>query len=698
VSSTPSRLDHGHPYPLGANWDGLGTNFAVFSSHAEKIELCLFDRGGKREIQRLPLPSFDGEVWHGYLPDAGPGLVYGYRAYGPYEPKNGHRFNPNKLLLDPYAKELSGQLRWTDALYGYRLRSTHADLSFDRRDSAPAMIKGVVAGGGFNWKDDKRPKTPWSDTLIYEMHLRGFSRLLEAVSPPERSTFAALARSDVIAYLQRIGVTAIELMPVQAFLQDRYLVDKGLSNYWGYNTLAYFAPERRYLSAGNPDEIRIAVRRLHAAGIEVILDVVFNHNCEGSELGPTLSWRGLDNAVYYRLCDDRRYLINDSGTGNTLNLSHARTLQMVMDSLRYWTESFHVDGFRFDLGATLGREHSGFDPGAGFFDAIRQDPVLSQLKLISEPWDVGPGGYQLGNHPPPFAEWNDRYRDVVRRYWRGDSGMRPELSKRLLGSSDIFPPPGRQAWASINYVASHDGMTLADLVTYGSKHNEANGEDNRDGAYDNLSANWGSEGPTEDATINAFRQRVMRSMLVTLFLSRGTPMLTAGDEFGRTQRGNNNAYCQDNEISWLDWKDADSEFGRNEIELVGKLASLRKLHPLLTMPRFATETVPIMADINPVDWLDERNLRLSQADWENGEGRALVLRYAGKLPDGRDDIFALMMNASDSPLEFELPGPFRWRLLIDTADVSLPAVPIEAPSYTVQDRAAVLVEAIVKQQ
>jgi glycogen operon protein len=690
----PLRLDSGVPYPLGASWDGLGVNFAVFSAHAEKIELCLFDRHGRRETMRLPLPSFTGEVWHGYLPNAGPGLAYGYRVHGPYDPRRGHRFNPHKLLLDPYARELVGDLRWTDALFGYRVRSSHADLSFDRRDSAPAMVKAAVSDNGFHWHDDKRPKTPWPDTVIYELHVRGFTRLWESVPPQERGTFAALGHPEVIAYLRRLGVTAIELLPVHAFLQDRNLLHRQLSNYWGYNTLAYFTPERRYLASGEADEMRIAIRRLHAAGIEIILDVVYNHTCEGSELGPTLSWRGFDNAVYYRLCDNPRHAANDSGTGNTLDLTHARTLQMVMDSLRYWAESFHVDGFRFDLGATLGREHSGFDPGAGFFDAIRQDPVLSELKLISEPWDVGPGGYQLGNHPPPFAEWNDRYRDVVRRYWRGDSAMRPELAARLSGSADIFVPPARQSWASINYVASHDGTTLNDLVSYAHKHNDANGEDNRDGPADDLSAHWGVEGATDDPEINALRGRVARSMLATLFFSLGTPMLMAGDEFGRTQEGNNNAYCQDNEISWLDWNAAHHQPGKAQTQLVSLLVTLRKLYPLPRRPGYPPRDREIMPDLHDIDWLDERNLPLSEADWANREGRALVLRRAGKRADGRIEIVALMMNASDRPLDFHLPGAFAWNLLIDTADTEIPAGEIDAEIYTIMDRAAVLIAAV----
>ena len=695
MAALPTHLEPGSPYPLGAVSDGLGVNFAVFSQHAEKIELCLFDRGGKREAARLALPSFDGEIWHGYLPRAAPGLVYGYRAYGPYEPWNGHRFNPNKLLLDPYAKALAGRLRWTDALFGYRIHSRNTDLSFDRHDSAPAMVKAAVTEDNFDWHNDRPPNVPWADTIIYELHVRGFTELLESVSPRERGTFSALGDPQVIGYLKRLGVTAVELMPIHAFLQDRHLLDRKLTNYWGYNSLAYFAPEPRYLAEANPNEIRLAIRRLHAAGIEVILDVVYNHTCEGSELGPTLSWRGFDNAVYYRLCDDPRYIANDTGTGNTLDLTHARALQMVTDSLRYWAQSFHVDGFRFDLGSTLGRERWGFDPGAGFFDALRQDPVLSRLKLISEPWDVGPGGYQLGNHPPPFAEWNDRYRDTVRRYWRGDPDIRGEIAARLAGSADIFAPSGRRPSASINYVASHDGMTLSDLVSYENKHNDANGEDSRDGSQENFSSNWGVEGPTNDPAIMAVRERAMRSMLTMLFFSQGTPMLLAGDEFARSQMGNNNAYCQDNEISWLDWRKAESEAGKSLIAFTSRLIQLRKLSPTATASKYLHGEEGLLPALRDIDWLDERYIHLAPQDWSNREGRALVLRRAAKHAEGRIEITALMMNASDRPLPFQLPGPYSWRLLVDSADPGLAPRELKDSTYTVQDRAAVVIAAIV---
>ncbi|MEO8713501.1 MAG: glycogen debranching protein GlgX, partial [Acetobacteraceae bacterium] len=549
----PDTLLPGRNHRLGATWDGLGVNFAVFSANAERIDLCLFDPAGRREIARLALPEYTDQIWHGYLPDAGPGTVYGFRAHGAYAPEHGHRFNPHKLLLDPYARALRGRIRWADALYGFRAHSGHDHLSYDRRDSAPLMPKSVVTDETFSWGDDRPPDTAWSDTVIYEAHVRGLSMLRDDVAPERRGTFSALADRKMIEHLLRLGVTAIELMPVHAFAQDRFLIRRGLRNYWGYSTLGFFAPEPAYLATGESNEMRRAVRRLHAAGIEVILDVVYNHTAEGSETGPTLCLRGLDNASYYRLDPaDPRHCIDDTGTGNTLNITHPRVLQMVMDSLRHWAQSFHVDGFRFDLSAALGREAHGFDPGAGFFDAIRQDPVLAPLKLIAEPWDIGPGGYRLGQHPPGFAEWNDRFRDGARRFWRGDPGQRPDFAARLAGSADIFGHAGRRPWASVNHVACHDGFTLADVVSYECKHNEANQEDNRDGSDANWSCNWGVEGPSDEPAIGAVRALVRRALLATLFFSDGTPMLLGGDEFGRGQGGNNNAYCQDNAVSWFD--------------------------------------------------------------------------------------------------------------------------------------------------
>ena len=687
----PARLEAGLPYPFGASWDGMGVNFAVFSMHATRLQLCLFDAQGRREVARLDLPEKSVDVWHGYLPHAQPGLVYGFRAHGPYEPHNGLRFNPHKLLLDPYARKLVGNLRWTDAVFGYRVHSPRADLSFDRRDSAPAIVKAAVAENAFHWGDDKRPNTPWSDTVIYETHVRGLTKLLQHVPEPERGTFAGLGHPFVIDHLKRLGITAVELLPVHAYLQDRRLLEKRLANYWGYNTISYFAPEPRYLASGNANEMRMTVRALHAAGIEVIFDVVYNHTCEGNEFGPTLSWRGLDNASYYRLNpQDRRYFVDDTGTGNTVNLAHPRVLQMVLDSLRYWAESFHVDGFRFDLGTTLGREDNGFDPGAGFFDALLQDPVLSRLKLISEPWDLGPGGYQLGRQPSCFAEWNDRFRDCVRRYWRGQSNMRPELASRLSGSADYFDRDGRKPWASINFVTSHDGMTLDDLVSYAAKHNEANGENGSDGIPEDYSANWGIEGPAADAEIGALRARLKRSMLMTLIGAFGTPMLLGGDEFGRTQEGNNNAYCQDNALSWFDWKLAESEDGRALMRFVQRLMALR--HSFPRPPAFLHGSEAIIPGIRDIDWFDERGMRLADEDWRNVEGRALILYLSRPANHGRAQVSALTMNASQEPLDYHLLENVRWRVLLDGAAPEREEFALDQPLHRIEPHAAVLFE------
>ncbi|MGJ3263806.1 MAG: glycogen debranching protein GlgX [Salinarimonas sp.] len=693
----PDRLSPGSAYPLGATWDGLGVNFAVFSAHAERMELCLFDPTGRREVARYDLPEWTDEVWHGYLPHVKPGMLYGFRAHGPYEPLQGHRFNPNKLLVDPYAKALHGETRWTDAMFGYRVLSPRGDLSFDRRDSAPAVPKAVVVDDSFSWGDDRAPNVPWSETVIYEAHVKGLTKLLDDVRIPERGTYSALAHPAVIEHLKRLGVTSLELLPIHAFLQDRFLQEKGLTNYWGYNTLSFFAPEPRYtMPGGDNNDLRIAIRRLHAAGIEVILDVVYNHTCEGGELGPTISWRGLDNASYYRLLPDNpRHCINDTGTGNTVNLSNARVLQMVMDSLRYWATSYRVDGFRFDLGVTLGREPHGFDPGAGFFDALRQDPILSRKKLISEPWDIGPGGYQLGHHPPSFAEWNDRYRDGVRRYWRGDGGLRSDLAARLSGSGDLFDRRARRPWASVNFIAAHDGYTLADIVSYEEKHNEANGEDNRDGHSENYSRNWGVEGPTDDPEILAVRTRVMRSLLTTVFAALGTPMILAGDEFGRSQGGNNNAYAQDNEISWLDWSVARSDAGEALAAFTGRLAAIRREHPIIRCRRFLYGQ-EIAEGIRDLDWFDENGGTPSPEDWNDYEKRALVMRRAMRREDGGIEIVAFLLNGSDETIRFTLPGPANgWRLLIDSADPDRAEESLGEPAYEVLDRAAVLVAATI---
>lgn len=689
ANGLPDRLLPGSPWPLGATWDGLGTNFAVFSAHAWRIEICLFDRTGRKERQRYTLPECTDEVWHGYLPGAHPGTVYGLRAHGPYQPQQGHRFNPHKLLLDPYARRLVGQFRWSDTLYGYRVHSNRADLSLERRDSAPAMPKAMVVADTFDWSHDVRPNTPWGKTVIYETHLRGISIQRHDLRAHTRGTFAGFANPQFVEHLHKLGVTAVELLPVHAFLNERFLVERGLRNYWGYNTAAFFAPEPSYLGGYDPDMMRIAVRQLHAAGIEVFLDVVYNHTCEGGETGPTVSWRGLDNANYYRVVPgDERHFINDTGVGNTVNLSHPRVLQMVTDSLRYWATSYRIDGFRFDLGVTLGREAHGFDAGSGFFDALRQDPVLAQCKLISEPWDVGPGGYQLGNHPPGFSEWNDRFRDSVRRFWRGDAHQRPELAARLTGSADLFDKRKRRPWASINFITSHDGYTLADVVAYDRKHNEANGEDNRDGHNENWSANWGAEGPTDDPAILDTRARVARSMLATLCIALGTPMLLAGDEACRTQRGNNNAYCQDNEISWTDWTLAASPEGEAMTAFAARAIALRRDHPLLRETRFLFGEREVLPDVHDIDWFDERGEPLSPAAWQDPEGRALVMRRAGPGQDGEIEVLLIMLNASPGAIAFSTPAPrMQWQVLLDSAHPeaaphTLPGAAFEVAAHT----------------
>lgn len=687
----PDRLSPGRPWPLGATWDGEGVNIAVFSAHAQAIELCLFDETGQRETTRLLLPEWTDEVWHGYLPGAGPGLVYGLRAHGPYDPAAGHRFNPAKLLLDPYARQLRGALSWHDSLNGGR------DDAPDRRDSAAYVPKCVVVADHFDWEDDRPPRTPMQRTVIYEAHVRGLTMRHPAVPEHQRGTFAALAHPAVIEHLLRLGVTAVELLPVHAILQDRFLLERGLVNYWGYQTLSYFAPEQRYLTASESrDEIRRAVRALHSAGIEVLLDVVYNHTGEGNEHGPTLCWRGLDNASYYRLDrQDRRRYVNDTGCGNTLDLSHPRVLQLVMDSLRYWVESYHVDGFRFDLAAVLGREADGsFSPGAGFLDALRQDPSLAAVKLIAEPWDLGPDGYALGRFPPGFAEWNDRYRDAVRRFWSGDSFARPELAARIAGSADLFDRAGRRPWASVAYVTSHDGFTLHDLTAYERKHNLANGEGNRDGREQNYSRNWGVEGETDDPPIDAQRAKVARAMVATLLASSGTPMLLAGDEVRRTQRGNNNAYCQDNEISWIDWERATRADAQAMLAFVARCVALRRQWAPLRPERFLhgeREPLPGIADIA---WFDGDGRTKTPEGWQR-PGHVLVLRRAAADPGAPVQVTLLLLNAAETPAIVRLPPPaLPWRLLLDSAAPDRPEQALCGDTVTIAPHAALLLGAV----
>jgi glycogen operon protein len=660
VNGARTRVEPGLPYPLGATWDGKGVNFALFSAHAEKVELCWFDPRGRRETARIALPEYTDEVWHGYLPDARPDMLYGYRVYGPYDPSRGHRFNHHKLLLDPYAKAYFGKLRWTDAHYGYRIGSRNEDLSFDRRDNAGAMPKCVVVEEAFTWGEEHRPAVPWTETVFYELHVRGFTIQHPAVSPPLRGTFAGLAAPAVIDYLKELRVTTLELLPVHAFIDDRRLVEQKLRNYWGYNSIGFFAPEPRYLMA-HPSEFKTMVKHLHEAGIEVVLDVVYNHTAEGNHLGPTFSFKGIDNASYYRLAEDPRYYDDVTGTGNTLDLRHPRVLQMVMDSLRYWVLEMHVDGFRFDLAPALAREDQGYTRNAAFFKAIAQDPVVSRVKMVAEPWDVGLGGYQLGNFPPGWSEWNGKYRDTVRRFWRGDMGVLPELASRLAGSSDLFEHDGRRPRASVNFVTVHDGFTLNDLVSYNEKHNEANHEGNRDGADDNLSWNCGAEGPTDDPEIVNLRERQKRNFVATLLLSLGVPLILAGDEHGRTQRGNNNAYCQDNEISWLDWAGIGPRDRALE-DFFKTMLRMRREHPAFERDAFYRGQPMAPGGRKDIAWMRPDGHEMEPGDWHSE--RRTVGFFLGARP-----MLMVAMNAAPEDVQFALPDVERvwWSLALDTA-------------------------------
>ena len=667
----------GQPYPRGATFDGEGVNFALFSANATKVELCIFDPSGRRELQRITLPERTDEIWHGYLPEARPGLLYGYRVHGPYDPARGHRFNPNKLLLEPYARHIEGTLRWSDAHFGYRIGHSKEDLSFDKRDNAAGMPKCRVVDPAFTWGDDRPPRIPWHDTVIYEVHVRGFTMRHPDVPPRLRGTYAGLATAPVIEHLQRLGVTAVELMPVHTFIDDRYLLDRGLRNYWGYNSIGFFAPDSRYSATGRISEFKTMVKTLHSAGIEVILDVVYNHTAEGNHLGPTLCFRGVDNASYYRLSpEDPRYYMDFTGCGNTLNMQHPRVLQLLMDSLRYWVLEMHVDGFRFDLASALARELFEVDRLGSFFDTIGQDPVLSQVKLIAEPWDVGTGGYQVGNFPPGWNEWNDKYRDSMRAYWKGDGGLIGEFARRFSGSADLYEASGRRPHASINFITAHDGFTLQDLVSYNEKHNEANGEDNRDGHNENRSWNCGVEGPTDDPAIRALRERQKRNLVATLLLSQGVPMLLAGDELSHTQHGNNNAYCQDNEISWLDWELTDEQ--HDFLEFVQRLVALRKHHPVFARRRFLQGRLVEAAGVREVVWLTPDGQEMTDREWDQEFARCLGVYLAGSGIQRvdrrgrpiRDDDFLLLFNAHHETVPFVLPqmhADSRWSRVLDTA-------------------------------
>jgi glycogen operon protein len=665
-------LREGLPHPRGASWDGRGVNFSLFSAHATRVELCLFDGDGRSELERIDLPEYTDEIWHGYLEGATPGTVYGYRVHGPYEPAHGHRFNPHKLLADPYAREFVGALEWNDACFGYPIGGD--DLGFSELDSAPFMPKGVVVDASFDWKRSVRPLVPWDRTIIYEMHVRGFTRRHRGVPEPLRGTFAGMTTVRILRYLRSLGITTVELLPVHTFVNDSHLLERGLTNYWGYNSIGFFAADPRYFAdpRRGVQEFKNMVRRFHDAGLEVILDVVYNHTAEGNELGPTFSFKGIDNASYYRLAPDKRYYINDTGTGNTLNLSHPRVIQLVTDSLRYWVQEMHVDGFRFDLGTILAREPNGFDNQSGFLKAVSQDPVLGAVKLIAEPWDCGPGGYQVGHFPPGWAEWNDRYRDAVRDFWRGEAGA-ADLAPRLYGSADLFDHYGRRPQASVNFITAHDGFTLNDLVSYNERHNEANGEHNRDGHSHNRSWNCGAEGPTADAEVNRLRRRQMRNFLATLLLSQGTPMLLAGDEFARTQDGNNNAYCQDNTISWVDW----SLLRKNEaqVKFVQRLTQLRASYPILRRSRFLSGKENAELGLKEITWINAGGQEMTAEQWSDAR-----MQCFGMLLDGRaqptgikqrgvDATLLLVLNAYHDVVNFTLPGHAgdgRWELLIDT--------------------------------
>ena len=674
---TDFAIEEGLPYPLGAHWNGQGsnpgTNFALFSANATKVEICLFD--GERETHRFELPEYTDQVFHGYISGVGPGTLYGYRVHGPYQPDDGHRFNPNKLLLDPYARAHAGALTWNPAVFGYKME-TGDDLTFDDRDSASFVPKCVVVDPDFDWQAEaRRQNVHWDETIVYETHIKGFTKKHPGVPEHLRGTYAGFGSPAVIDYLKALGVTSVELLPVHSFVNDSNLLEKKLTNYWGYNTIGFFAPDPRYAAevAHSLREFKEMTAKLHGAGLEVILDVVYNHTAEGNERGPTLSFKGIDNASYYRLLPDRkRYYINDTGTGNTVNLSHPRVIQMVMDSLRYWAGHMHIDGFRFDLGTILAREVYGFDEQSGFLKAMGQDPLLSTVKLIAEPWDTGPGGYQVGGFPPGWAEWNDKFRDTARDYWRGDAPP-SDLAKRLLGSGDVFNREGRRSWASVNFITAHDGFTLNDWASYNDKHNEANGEDNRDGSSSNRSWNCGVEGPTDNKDVLALRERQKRNMLATLLLSQGTPMLLGGDEFGRTQQGNNNAYCQDSDISWFDWTMGEPH--ERLLAFTKRVIQLRRDYPILRRSRFLTGAHDAQLDIRDVVWLSAGGHDMTQDEWDSGwikcfgvmlDGRA---RKTAVARHGEDESVLIIMNSSDGAVDFKLPhtsaGP-KWTLLLDT--------------------------------
>ncbi len=661
------RIEAGDPGTLGARFDGEGTHFALYSAHAEAVELCLFDTSGETAIERLFLPEKTHGVWHGYIPGLAPGTAYGYRVHGPYAPHAGHRFNPAKLLLDPYAKALTGEFRWHDAQFGYPLEHPEGDLAKDGRDNAKYMPKAVVTRANSPPESQRRPLTPWPQTVIYECHVKGFTKLHPDVPEPLRGTFAGLARPQIIDYLKALGITSVELMPVHAFVSELDVVNKGLVNYWGYNSLNFFCPHSAYLGPGGAAEFRDMVNRFHDAGLEVILDVVYNHTCEGDHRGPTLSFKGIDNLSYYQLLPgDKRFYINDSGCGNTINIAHPQVLRLVMDSLRHWAGDMGVDGFRFDLAAILGRQARGFDARAPFFQALAQDPVLAGVKLIAEPWDLGPGGYQLGGFPPGWSEWNDRYRDTMRRFWRGDAEQLPELARRLHGSGDLFESAGRRPWASVNFVACHDGFSLRDLACYEQRHNAANQESNRDGHRGNHGDNHGVEGPSEDPAVDSLRWRRQRNLLATLAVSLGVPMIAAGDEFGRSQQGNNNAWCQDNPLNWIDWREITTQ-GAALREFFSELLALRRRFPALQAQEYRHS--PNGAGEHGIQWLTAEGEPMRSENWHENDRRTLgyLLTEAG---DRGARHLLVVFHAANGAARFKLPAQpnGNWRMLLNSAE------------------------------
>lgn len=668
----------GLPYPLGATWDGEGVNFALYAENATSVELCLFDEPkDAKEKDCVRLADRNNHVWHVYLPGIKPGQLYGYRIDGPFEPQEGHRFNRNKVVIDPYAKAIAGTISWHDSLFGYEMGHPEQDLSFSDADSAPFIPKSVVIDGQFDWENDKPLKTPYHESIIYETHVKGFTQLHPDIPEELRGTYRGMAHPAAIQYLKDLGITAVELMPVHHFITDKHLLDRGLSNYWGYNTIGFFAPDVRYTSSGvcgeQVHEFKEMVKALHKAGIEVILDVVYNHTGEGSHLGPTLSFRGIDNAAYYRLTDDKRYYMDYTGTGNTLNARLPSVLRLIMDSLRYWVLDMHVDGFRFDLAATLARELHEVDRLSAFFDIIHQDPVISQVKLIAEPWDIGEGGYQVGKFPAGWAEWNGKYRDCIRDYWRGADSTLAEFASRFTGSADLYKDEFRRPTSSINFVTAHDGFTLADLVSYNDKHNEANGENNQDGDSHNRSWNCGAEGPTDDPHVNALRKKQQRNFLTTLFLSQGVPMILAGDEAGRTQQGNNNAYCQDNEISWLHWDKMDHEL----LDYTKKLIHLRLQHPAFRRRRWFRGQAVAGTKVEDIAWFQPEGYEMTEENWDTGFAKSLAIYLNGlalRAVDTKgqkilDDSFYIIFNAHHEPITFILPPADygkQWELIVDT--------------------------------